>query len=59
MGEDDVDPDEGGESACYANLVCLECGAVTSQGGHRPKCSLAEPAPLSDEGQAIEPTTHD
>ena len=30
----------GGESACYAHLVCEECGAVTTE-GHRPSCSFA------------------
>ena len=29
---------EGGEPACFAHLVCPECGAVVSE-GHAPGCS--------------------
>ena len=37
-----AEPEEtGGESACFAHLVCPECGAVTTE-GHRPGCDLAE-----------------
>lgn len=32
---------EGGEPACWAHLVCPECGAMTT-GGHRPGCTLAQ-----------------
>ena len=33
---------EGGEPACYANLVCPECGALVDRpGAHRPGCPAA------------------
>ena len=39
-----AEPEEtGGEAACFAHLVCPECGAVTTE-GHRPGCEQA-PAP--------------
>jgi hypothetical protein len=34
--------EEGGDSACWARLVCPECGAMTTE-GHRPGCELARP----------------
>jgi hypothetical protein len=33
-------PDEGGEAACYAHLVCPQCGCVMTE-GHSPACSEA------------------
>ncbi len=34
------EPEEprGGEAACWARLVCPECGAMTTE-GHRPGCA--------------------
>jgi hypothetical protein len=34
---------EGGEPACWAHLVCPECGAVESE-GHREGCAAAAAA---------------
>ena len=37
-----VDPDEGGEAACYAHLLCEDCGVVLEPGGrHRDGCASA------------------
>ena len=36
--------EEGGDPACWAGLVCPECGAVTAGGYHRPGCSAASTA---------------
>ena len=35
---------EGGETACWAHLVCPECGAMTTE-GHRPSCTFASREP--------------
>ncbi len=36
-----IGENQGGEAACFAHLVCPECGAVTTE-GHRPGCDQAE-----------------
>jgi hypothetical protein len=36
----DLAEEEGGDPVCWAHLVCLECGAVTTE-GHRPGCQSA------------------
>jgi hypothetical protein len=33
--------DEGGEAACFAQMVCPECGVVLDGGPHRPGCEVA------------------
>jgi hypothetical protein len=37
------EPDEGGAAACWAHLVCPECGAVESE-GHVAGCTFASAA---------------
>jgi hypothetical protein len=36
--------ERGGEAACWAHLVCPDCGAMESE-GHRPGCPAARPSP--------------
>jgi hypothetical protein len=38
-----AETEDDSDFACYANLVCPECGAVVSE-GHREGCSLAADA---------------
>lgn len=35
-------PPEGGEAACWAHLVCPECGAISTE-GHQPGCAAGDP----------------
>jgi Protein of unknown function (DUF3565) len=37
----DQDAAEGGEAACFANMLCPECGAVLDGGAHRDGCGFA------------------
>jgi hypothetical protein len=40
--------ERGGEAACWAHLVCPDCGAMESE-GHRPECPASRPRPAPDE----------
>lgn len=35
MGNEVIEDGEGGESACYAHLLCRECGAVLEGTNHQ------------------------
>lgn len=35
--------EEGGDAACWARLVCFECGAIVEGGSHRPDCKQVRP----------------
>jgi hypothetical protein len=41
----DIDPgnDEGGESACFAHLICPECGVVLDGTEHVQGCTWVDP----------------
>ena len=42
--------DEGGETSCYAHLVCPDCGIVVDGSPHRVWCNLTvRSAPSSDQ----------
>ncbi|MGC2484785.1 MAG: hypothetical protein WA359_00870 [Acidimicrobiales bacterium] len=32
----------GGDAACWAGLLCEECGVILTDGVHRPECSSLE-----------------
>ena len=38
--------DEGGEAACWAHLVCPDCGAIETE-GHRPDCGSGRQGPAA------------
>ncbi len=38
MADDPIEADEGGESACFAHLICPECGVVLSDATHLRGC---------------------
>jgi hypothetical protein len=40
MADEVIGDDEGGESACFAHLICPECGAVLDDTGHTDECTL-------------------
>jgi tellurite resistance-related uncharacterized protein len=49
---------EGGDPACWARMVCPECGALTADGYHRPGCAAGSAGGEGDAapaGRRVEP----
>lgn len=42
-GDGDAEPDEGGDPACWAGVLCPECGIVLDGSAHLRGCSLGYP----------------
>jgi hypothetical protein len=41
--EPDSGDDEGGESACFAHLICPQCGVVLDDAEHADGCTWSDP----------------
>ncbi|MGH9043615.1 MAG: DUF3565 domain-containing protein [Acidimicrobiales bacterium] len=41
--EQQDEPDQGGEAACYVHMLCPQCGTVLDGSAHSPGCSLTVP----------------
>jgi hypothetical protein len=50
-GEPEPEYEAGGDSVCWAHLVCPECGAIVSE-GHRAGCAEAGSSRGSSESGA-------
>ena len=42
MSDEHSEEDLGGESACYAHLICPECGVVMDGSEHLNNCSWVD-----------------
>jgi hypothetical protein len=41
---------EGGESACFAHLLCPDCGVVLDEGDHAATCAWVDRSALTFPG---------
>ena len=57
----DIDPgnDEGGESACFAHLICPECGVVLDGAEHAQGCTWVDSDSGLDPMNGFEPSPND
>ncbi len=57
---DDVSrDDEGGESACFAHLICPECGVVLDGAEHLQGCAWVDSDSGLDPMDSIKPAPKD
>jgi hypothetical protein len=57
--DDPVDANDGGESACFAHLICPECGVVLDGADHRQTCTWVNPQSGIDPMDMVEPSPED
>jgi hypothetical protein len=57
--EDRSSEPEGGESACFAHLICPECGAVLDGSEHVQGCTWVDPESGLDAMDSFEPAPGD
>lgn len=55
MGDGPIETDQGGESACFAHLICPECGVVLDGADHRRTCTWVETQSGLDPVEVVEP----
>jgi hypothetical protein len=59
MTDDGAAEREGGESACFAHLICPECGIVLDGATHVQGCTWVEPESGLDAMDSFEPAPGD
>jgi hypothetical protein len=59
MTENAPGDDEGGESSCYAHLICPECGIVLDGSAHSKGCTWEKSAPDCLEKNSSAPDSND
>ena len=59
MSDEHVDEAEGGDSACFAHLICPECGVVLDGTAHVEGCTWTDTEHVVEPGPAVNPTPED
>ena len=59
MTDDRGEAREGGESACYAHLICPECGTVLDGAVHRDGCTRTESESRIELTHVVDPVSGD